>query len=199
MTEEIAILRKDILKYFDKQNEIPGEKVKLSTSGLYYYAVFKYKQANPKRNCLICKIEIWVTETYKKIFEYLSDSTDNEDSAIWIKKNGTEYLLLPEFAGGYSVFDTTTYKLHSYYSTADPFIWTGIFPSPSVDKIAVNGCYWGCPDELRVFDTKNIISLPYKMIYQIINVTNEAAFEHWEDDNTMVICKNKKDIMRIGV
>src|SRR3989339_721962 len=152
MTEEIAILRKDILKYFDKQNEIPGEKVKLSTSGLYYYAVFKYKQANPKRNCLICKIEIWVTETYKKIFEYLSDSTDNEDSAIWIKKNGTEYLLLPEFAGGYSVFDT-----------------------------------------------KNIISLPYKMIYQIINVTNEAAFEHWEDDNTMVICKNKKDIMRIGV
>jgi hypothetical protein len=199
MQNEIDDVRIDIKKYFDPQNKLEGERYALSESGLYYFTSERYKQSDPKRNWVICKIQIWDTEKNKIIFEYLTDADDSDYSSAWICKDKKEYLLLPEAFQGQSVFDAFSRKLYSFYSSEDTFIWVALYPSPDGNKIAVDGSYCACPSELRVYDIKNITELPYKIIYQELNFTNErgCVFEHWEDNNTIVVCRNQKDIVQI--
>lgn len=199
MKNEIEKVRQDIQKYFDENNRLEKERYELSEGGLYYFTSERYKQNDPKRNWVICKIEIYNIETTEKILEYFTDADDNDYCACWFKKNGDDYLILPEAFQGQSIVDIREKKLYSFYSSEEPFIWQLIYPSPGGNKIAVDGCYWGCPNELRVYDTNKITNLPYPMIYQEASFDVNCVFEHWEGNNMIVICKNKKDIMKIDI
>ena len=202
MKNEIETVRQDINLYFDKNNRLGiDEHYELSESGLYYYTSERYRQTDPKRNWIVCKIEIWDIEKSVKIFEYLTNSDDMDYCSCWVHKNGKEYLMLPEAFQGQSVFDVSSKQLFSFYSREDPFIWQSIHPSPNGNKVAVDGCYWACPNELRVYNTENITELPYKMIFQDTDFTNErgCVFEYWEDNETIVVCENKKEIRKIKI
>lgn len=202
MLNEIDNIRREINLYFDPNNRFNEvEQYGLSESGLYYFTSERYKQTDPKCNWVVCKIEIWDTEKAEKIYEYITDADDTDYCAKWLSKNNKEYLILPEAFQGQSIFDVNARQLHSFYSSSDPFIWTGIYPSPDGNKIAVDGCYWACPNELRIYNTENITALPYPLIYQESGFTNKngCAFEYWADNNTVVVCRNKQDIIKLKI
>lgn len=193
MVNEIDKIRCDINQYFDENNCMPNsEHYELSEGGLYHYTSQRYRQTDTKRNWIVCKIEIWDVEKNIKIYEYITDADDNDYCACWFTKNNNDYLILPEAFQGYSVFDVQNRRLHSFYSSNDPFIWISVLPSPDGNKIAVDGCYWACPNELRIYDTTNLSQLPFALLYQQNNFTNqnECIIKHWQDNQTLAIFRN---------
>ncbi len=69
----------------------------------------------------------------------------------FVTRGGREYLLT-----GRTVTSQTIVDLDGgaeYEPTGgDDFCWVGCYPSPDGDTLAVDGCYWACPYELRFFD-----------------------------------------------
>lgn len=200
MENEIELIRKDVKRYFHESGKLPErEHYVLSNGGLYYFTATPYKQNDPSRNWIVSKIEIWNIEASRLLFHYLRD--DDLHCGTWVQKQKKDYLFLPECSQGQSVFDVSENRLYSFYSSKDPFIWLGVFPSPDANRVAVDGCYWGCPNELRVFDISEITKLPYPMIYQEHNFdqNNKCVFESWSDNNTLVVCRNEKEIAKIEI
>ncbi|MDR6969573.1 hypothetical protein J2X31_003606 [Flavobacterium arsenatis] len=189
--------RTDIRQYFDETAKIVRkDEFDLSESGLYYFETQQYKQTDINRNWTVTKIQIGHIEKDGHFFEYLTDYEYN--CSLWIYKDKKDYLLLPEFQGGQSVFDVEEKKLYSFYSEDDPFIWANIFVSPDNTKLAVTGCYWACPFEIVVYDCSNLTELPYACIYRQLLDTN-FEIKEWEDNRTIVMTNNKKEEQRLKI
>lgn len=199
MKNEIEEIRKDIIKYFDVNNRIGKEDYKLSETGNFYFTVEKFRQNDAKRNWIVSKIEIWKTGSPTFDFDYIANSEDVFDDYCWIIKDEIEYLFLPEAIGGQSVYDSQNKRLHSFYSNQEPFIWMGLYPSPDMNKLAVDGCYWACPNELRIYDISEITKLPYKLIYQESNFGDGCVVEQWKDNTHLTICRNDRNILTIAL
>ena len=198
MKNEIDIKRADIKQYFDETAKIVGtDEFKLSEFGIYYFETQQYLQTDPNRNWRVTKVQIGNIEKDGHFFEYL---TDNEYTcSLWIYMDKKDYLLLPEFQGGQSIFEVEEQKLHSFYSEDDPFIWTSIFLSPDKTKLAVTGCYWACPYEIVVYDCTKLTELPYTCIYRKL-LDNNFEIKEWEDDETIVLTTtNKKEEQRVKI
>lgn len=188
MTNEINIKRTDIIKYFDETAKIVGtDEFSLSEYGLYYFEAQQYRQTDPNRNWIITKIQIGHIEKDGYFFEYL---TDNEDTcSLWIHKDKKDYLLLPEFQGGQSVFDVDERRLYSFYSENDPFIWNNIHISPDKTRLAVTGCFWACPFEIVVYDCTNLTELPYSCIHRQ-QLNKDFQIKGWTDNETLLMSNN---------
>jgi len=177
VASEVERQRADLLRYFDAHNLVAdSERYELSVDGLHYFTAIAYRQTDPARNWTVCKIEIWELETQRILATYFSDS-DTFGSA-WLQRDGRDYLLLPEFSDGQSVFDVSQKTLHSHLDPDDRFLWLAIFPSPNGRRVAVGGCYWACPFEVRVYDLGRITELPYPLLFM-----QHGDFEAWVDDD----------------
>lgn len=198
MDSSIIQLRSDISAHFDLEGIIENsEEIKLSESGLFYYSSTLYRQKDKTRNWIVSKIEIWDTEASEKIFEYITDNDLSHHNSLWIKSNdGHEYLFLPEFQTGYSIFDVSSVQLHSCNLKDDPFIWAQIHPSPDKTKLAVLGCYWACPFGIRIYDIKDITMPPYPIIYETYP-SNDHEFLNieWIDNISFKIKTETKEII----
>lgn len=196
MDKGIAQSRSDIVAHFDPEGMIENsEEVKLSESGLYYYSCTLFRQKDKTRNWIVSKVEIWNTEASEKIFEYITDNDRSADSSLWMKtSDGREYLFIPEFQTGHSIFDVSSAQLHSCKLEDDPFIWTQMFPSLDQTKLSVFGCYWACPFGIRTYDIKDIISLPYPIIHEIY-LPNDHEFLNveWIDNDSFKINTETKE------
>jgi hypothetical protein len=155
--------RQEVLKYFDAFAKIEAETTYgISERGLYYFEIEKYQQHDENRNWIITKVQIFDMEKAICLFEYLTDHDD--ENFAWITIKDIEYLIYPEFLGGYSLFDTSTLQLHSYYNENDAFIWQNIYFNPEKNQLIVEGNYWACPSERIIYDCKNITQLPYPIL-----------------------------------
>ncbi len=199
MENEIEQIRTEICQYFDEKNKLPEERYELSEGGLFYFTSERYMQTDLKRNWVVCKIEIFNIETSEKLLEYITDADDNDFAACWFQKDNKDYLILPEAFQGQSIVDISQKQLHSFYSSQEPFIWQTIYPSPDGNKLAVEGCYWACPRELRIYDSTEIVKLPYLIVYQESNFDNDCTIEHWKNNDTLVVCRNQKEISEINL
>ncbi|MFZ1380605.1 MAG: hypothetical protein WAS56_13125 [Saprospiraceae bacterium] len=185
MANIIDIKRADIKQYFDKNALTAGnEKFCLSEDGIYYFVSEQYRQNDPNSNWEVTLVQIGHIEKNGFFFEYIADHDDI--CFLWVYKNNKDYLLLPEFQGGQSIFDIEERKLYSFFTPDDPFIWTSIYVSPDKTKLAVTGCYFACPYEFVVYDCSNITELPYTCIYRKpLDKYNEI--HEWEDNKTIVL------------
>jgi hypothetical protein len=185
MYQSINTLRSDIQQFFDVRQLIEDEtQKKYSKNGLFYFIAQNYRQTDPQRNWVVSKIEIW--QNQEKLFQYLTSSDDCCLAATWINQAEIDYLFLPEIMGGQSVYDTQQQKFYSYYDDADPFIVYNVMISPQQDKMAVEGCYWACPQVIRVYDIQKMTDLPYPLLYDSTHLQN-PYMEGWQDNNTLKI------------
>lgn len=162
----IQAKRDEILKVFDQNAKISGDNIyAISESGLFYFETEKYLQNDPERNWIINKIMIFDTEKANLIYEYFTDHDD--ETFAWITKDNIDYLLFPEFLGGYSIFITQTNDLQSFYTKDDPFIWQKIDYLSNSNQLVVKGCYWACPTEIITYNFNNRMQLPYPIIKRI--------------------------------
>ena len=157
---EIQEKRCETLKFFDQKSKIISDGIyAISESGLYYFETEKYVQNDPERNWIITKIMIFDIEKANLIHEYFTDHDD--ETFAWITKDNIDYLLFPEFLGGYSIFDTQLNKLHSFYTKDDPFIWQNIEFDLINNQLIVEGNYLACPTEIITYKCFETTQLPY--------------------------------------
>ena len=197
MKNEIKKIRDDAALYFDANNRLERDEIKdFSESGKYYFSMTHYLQTDENRNWITSKVEIFKTGKTISDFSFLANSEDMIFHSCWVTKNNIEYLLLPEAMGGQSIYDTKNNAFFSFYSEEEPFIWLDLYPSPDANKIAVEGCYWACPCELRVYDMSDITQLPYPLIYQDWDADSQN-FHQWETNNSFTLSGKTKGLLTI--
>jgi len=160
----IEEIRAENHAYFDENAMVPGtEEISYSPDNKYYFKANAYLQSDPKRSWRVSKIEIYENGSNEKIFEFIR----NYDTIFhgWLNVDDHCYLLLSEDLEGKSIYDLDNRKIYSYAVEDEQFIWASYYPSPDSKRLAIDGCYWACPSEIRIYDTSNPISYPYRQIF----------------------------------
>ena len=106
----------------------------------------------------------------------------------WVSQKGWEFLLCGEDYQGYTVVDLD----HSKVTTFIPdeakeglgFCWVRVTPSPTGRSLAVEGCYWGGPYNVRIHDFTDPDTLPLPLLkdFGAEPHTTESDFVRWVDD-----------------
>lgn len=108
----------------------------------------------------------------------------------WVEEhhNGHTYLICGEDSEGQTVIELDTTKRVDFVPSSakdgNGFIWTSINPSPDGLILAVEGCYFACPYEVRMYDFKNPLSHPLPPIGYGYDL---ETFVRWQDANTAVL------------
>ena len=105
----------------------------------------------------------------------------------WITRDGHDYFIFTEDLEGQTVVDLTHGKTSSYSSPDDPFIWAEFHPSPDSTKLAIIGCYWGCPYQITVYDFMVPLELPLPVIASYDLVNNDDKFAKWLTNDSLSI------------
>lgn len=175
----IQDIRAEIVAYFNEDALIDGiEEVFYSPDKHYFFRANYYTQTGPTHSWTVAKIEIFETPD-KKLFEFIR--TDDSLFHGWLTIHGDQYLLLSEDLQGKSIYDLGRQEFHSYSFEEDEFIWCEYYPSPDSTKLAVIGCHWACPYEIRVFDTSDPVNYPYKELYRQSSFQDKLQWLNNED------------------
>lgn len=101
----------------------------------------------------------------------------------WIVKDDHEYLMCSENYMGQSCVDPESKIIVSSHpqSKENGFCWSGPWSlSPDGKIIAVCGCYWGAPYEVRFFDFTDPNQLPYEELLILDSDGSRACLSAYE-------------------
>jgi hypothetical protein len=183
----IQNIREGVARHFDDKALLSDtEEVYFSPDRAYFFKSNYFRQTDENRNWTVSKIEIFGASANEKIFEFIR----NDDTLFhgWLINDGKTYLLLSEDLQGKSIFDLESREFYSYSFEDDEFIWCEYSPSPDGKYLAVIGCYWACPYEIRVFDTSVPTSYPYEELYR--QDTFQEKIEWLDNDAFKIIGNN---------
>ena len=113
----------------------------------------------------------------------------------WVIQQGREFLLCGEDYQGYNVLEPAagtnilTFPEEAFKGLG--FCWADVHPSPDGQTLAVEGCYWACPDELVFFDFSEPDKSPLPELYRVQDLgsfggwlnSTECKFTVEEDDS----------------
>lgn len=145
-------------------------------------------------NIGMTKVEIFEEKTSNLLFSFFV----NEETFFhsWVLKDKIDYLLCSEdLCGGQTVLDLTNRKMSSYSTEEDGFIWTDFHLSPDEKTLATIGCYWACPNEIKLYDFSDPMNLPLKEIKEL-EISNSETIKGWIDNETLLICSWRSESVR---
>lgn len=179
--------RKNLEKFFKKTDLLPTKKTVIAPSGKHSLDILAYKT---KEGC-------W--NYTRGIVRELPDGPVVADikrnySSFWhtwvSHQNGKEYLLCGEDYQGYTVINLTDRKEHTVFPDdgyeGHGWCWITAYPSPDGKLVAVFGCYWACPYDLRVYDFSEPDKTPLKLLSERDIQGNDSVIG-WKDDKTIHI------------
>ena len=178
----ISISKSEIKKFFDPKKIIEGSRSSsISPTGSYKVETVGYLQSKPDVNWTVTKVRVFDNQSNELMFEFFTDyhSFFHE----WLTDENMEYLVGGEvLCGGQTVIDLSSKKMKSYSPLEDGFIWSDFYFSPSGDSLAVIGCFWACPYEVRVYDFSNPLVLPLPEIKAVSLADSELDSIEWIDN-----------------
>lgn len=108
----------------------------------------------------------------------------------WVEghRNGNSYLICGEDYQGQTVVELNTTKRIDYVPDGARkgwgFCWGSIHPSPDGQMLAVEGCFWACPWEIRVYDFADPMNHP---LAELGSGGELDTFIRWDGDNSLVM------------
>jgi hypothetical protein len=183
MDSRYSEIRKELEEIFSTYLLIEGsEKEFVSPSGLYKLQVATYGEPEkPSWNCS------------RGLVTRQSDGTVIADVKRnlgffwhrWVEHpNGHEYLLCGEDYQGYCVINLNLEAYQVYFPEEGydgaGFCWGDVNPTPDKLVLAVEGCYWACPNEVVFYDFRTPDKLPYQELGRISDTLNITG---WTDNN----------------
>jgi hypothetical protein len=105
----------------------------------------------------------------------------------WVSHpDGNEYLLCGENYQGYTLINLTQETIVSYLPPEARkgfgFCWAAVYPSPGGRTLAVDGCVWAAPYELRLYDFTDPMVLPFPELARFEGLERVIG---WESDRTV--------------
>jgi hypothetical protein len=186
MENQIAKLREEIKKYFDpdalvEESDTPS----FSPDKAYRVEWEHYRQNMPDLNWVTTRVKVFDTLSNEVLFEFFKD--DSHIFHEWVKTDNADYLVCAEIlCGGQTVIDLTNRKMSSYADGTDGFIWAEFFPSPDGKTLAVIGCFWACPYEIKIYDFSHPLELPLRELRSIPLIGDDETIDHWLDNRTFI-------------
>lgn len=179
-------IRSEIQKYFDPTNLIEGSETRSpSPSGNYAIETADYQQTKPDVNWRVTKVRITDAHSSELVAEFFVD--DTHFFHAWLIKDDTEYLICAEnLCGGQTVIDLVRRDISSFAPDEDGFIWARFFPSPDKNRIAIVGCHWACPYEVRVYDFTDPSVVPLSILKTVVLLEEEKDEIEWAGDYTFI-------------
>lgn len=98
--------------------------------------------------------------------------------------NGHDYLVCGEDYQGQTIVELDTGEKASWVPVMGGFCWVNMMPSPSGNLIAVDGCYWACPYEIKIFDFSNPLKVPFECYTDDFTIDK---FNGWNADGSCSI------------
>jgi hypothetical protein len=169
LTNDYAERRADFLRKFDQKAPVDGSKsIERSPSGRYVLETVRYSSGPAT----------WdysrgvVTEIASgRVIADVKRNLGHFWHAWIFRSEHEEFLLCGEDYQGYSVIDLTTAQTHVEFAASGfdgrGFCWASVQPSPDGTILAVDGCYWACPEELVFFDFSNPSVLPLPELFRV--------------------------------
>jgi len=178
----ISAVRIEISKHFDFKQRVEGsENTSVSPNGRYTLSTVNYIQNKPDVNWTVTKVSILDNQTRNLMFEFYTDyhSFFHE----WFLKGKQEFLVGAEvLCGGQTIINLSTKKMESFSPMNDEFIWTDFYPSPERNRLAVIGCFWACPYEVKIYDFSNPMTLPLPELKTVSLDEFELDKIEWKDN-----------------
>ena len=96
----------------------------------------------------------------------------------WLeRKPGPILIWADTYLEGYQVINLETPSLDSVRESEEDFIWTDCALSPDQTMLAVGGCYWACPYEIRILNVNdNPLALPLRVITEFPLVNGKLVW-----------------------
>ncbi len=98
----------------------------------------------------------------------------------WVLRGDGEYLLCGEDYQGYNVIDLAharnvlTFPLEAY--DGQGFCWGAAYPSPNGQLLAVEGCYWGAPYDIVIYDFSEPLRSPLPEVARIEEILQAKSW-----------------------
>ena len=178
----ISISRSEIKKYFDPKQIIEGsQSSSISSTGRYKLETVGYRQRKPDVNWTVTKVKIYDNQSSDLAFEFFTDY--HSFFHKWLVIRELEYLVGGEvLCGGQTTINLSSGEMESYCPADDGFIWSDFYLSPSGNRLAVIGCHWACPYEVRIYDFSNPLALPLPEVKTVSLDDSELDYIEWTDD-----------------
>ncbi len=118
----------------------------------------------------------------------------------WVEKSCLEeYLICTEYYQGYGTLNLNTLE-YDFYLPLEAmngmgYIWADGHLSPDFRKIAVEGCIWAAPYQIKIFDISDPMKLPYPCLFEttmddeygkVIGWKNKEEFQYTDSNGTMI-------------
>ncbi|HUF03214.1 MAG TPA: hypothetical protein VMM38_03480 [Aridibacter sp.] len=104
--------------------------------------------------------------------------------------NGNEYLLSGEDYQGYTLVNLSRETRLDHFPEEGHdgvgFCWTAVYPSPDKLMLAVDGCIWGAPYEIRFYDFRIPDEPPYEQLGSVEGIHDADG---WLDNETFSLSK----------
>ena len=79
------------------------------------------------------------------------------------------------------------------------YIWAGSKVSPNKDKIAIEGCIWGAPYQIKIYDISKPNEIPYPIIFETSWEDEYLENIGWIDNNKYLYKDEKKKEIEIKI
>lgn len=105
----------------------------------------------------------------------------------WIENHpdGKSYVICGADYQGQTVVCLDTGEVKDYIPAqaemGHGFCWVVHHPSPDGTLLAVEGCYWACPYEVRIYDFSKPMEMPHPLLHRETDLEN---FSGWKDAKT---------------
>ncbi len=117
----------------------------------------------------------------------------------WLQRpSGLILIWASTYEYGYEIVHFGTHSLvHVEDSDGRDFIWTDCKLSPDENRLAVGGCYWACPYEIRILDVS--ADPPFFPLKELVSLPMSEGKLSWIDHETLAEVKGEMAFSRHAI
>jgi len=158
----------------------------LSPSDKYKLVVTPYNQG--KGYWSYSQGDVYVQGSDKPLFSVKRNYSHFPFAWIENHPDGHDYMICGEDYQGHTVLQLDTGKRRDYFprSGHDGVGWCMVdfHPSPKGDMIAIEGCHWACPYEVKIFDFRKPLDGPLRVLS---DEKDYSDYMGWKSDTACMV------------